>query len=174
MSNPKDKIIEAEEKKRLIMKVGVISFSVIIFILWVFSVGFSFNSKKNNIEEGDITLRQNLQEIINTTHQNFNVSSDSNTEEKNFLDNLLKSINDKNQEKIAEVNLENIEDTEKIVLTATSTESQKFLQELENKLPLEDDVRNDCPAYINCMPTIGQSQPCVIPSGCEAITQIVY
>ncbi len=33
---------------------------------------------------------------------------------------------------------------------------------------------NNCPAYINCMPTIGVARPCVIPPGCEEFTQIVY
>lgn len=34
---------------------------------------------------------------------------------------------------------------------------------------------NNCPAWINCMPTIGtEINDCVIPSGCEDITQIAY
>lgn len=31
-----------------------------------------------------------------------------------------------------------------------------------------------CPAYINCMPTIGEARPCQIPAGCEGITTIAY
>lgn len=32
----------------------------------------------------------------------------------------------------------------------------------------------NCPEWINCMPTIGEARPCVIPPGCEGITQIAY
>lgn len=32
-----------------------------------------------------------------------------------------------------------------------------------------------CPEWINCMPTIGEeSSPCLVPPGCEDITQIAY
>lgn len=33
---------------------------------------------------------------------------------------------------------------------------------------------NFCPEYVNCMPTIGEARPCVIPPGCEEKTLIVY
>ena len=167
MSTPEDKTIEAEEKKRFIMKVGVIVFSVIIFALWIFSLSFSFASKKGDTEDNNSAWKQDLQETIDTARQNFNISPTPNTEEKNFLDGMLENINNKEQTELPVVSPE---DTEK----ATSTESQEFLKELENKLPLRDTTTVGCPAYINCMPTIGQSRPCVIPPGCEAITQIAY
>jgi len=32
----------------------------------------------------------------------------------------------------------------------------------------------NCPEWVNCMPTIGEASPCVIPPGCEDITKIAY
>jgi transketolase len=171
MSTSEDKIIKDEEKKRFIMKVGVIVFSFIILALWVFSLSFSFNSKKNSTTEIASDWREELQETIDTARQNFNITPTENTEEKKFLDDMLEDINNKEQE---EVLIINPADIEKSTSTASSTESQKFLKELENKLPIKDTRTLNCPAYINCMPTIGVSRPCVIPSGCEDITQIVY
>ena len=171
MSTPEDKTIEAEEKKRFIMKVGVIVFSVIIFALWIFSLSFSFASKKGDTEDNNSAWKQELQETIDTARQNFNISPTPNTEEKNFLDGMLENINNKEQ---IESPVVSPEDAERATSTASSTEPQEFLKELENKLPLGDTTTVDCPAYINCMPTIGQSRPCVIPPGCEDITQIAY
>ncbi len=34
--------------------------------------------------------------------------------------------------------------------------------------------KQNCPAYIDCMPTIGISRPCQIPVGCEGVTVIAY
>lgn len=169
MSTPEDKTIAAEEKKRFIMKVGVIVLSIIVFVLWMLSLSFSFSSKKTNINtEENNSWRQEIQETIDTARQNFNMPATS-TEEKDFLDGMLENINNKElDESVAP------EDMGTSTSTATSTESQKFLKELENKLPLGDAITADCPPYINCMPTVGQSRPCVIPPGCEAITQIAY
>lgn len=34
---------------------------------------------------------------------------------------------------------------------------------------------NNCPEYINCMPTVGEpARSCAIPPGCEEITQVVW
>jgi hypothetical protein len=174
MLEKKDKTTntDTEEKKRFIMKVGVIAFSVIILALWIFSLSFSFAPKKNNTEDNDSSWQQDLKETINTVRDDFNINKDSNnedpnTEEKAFLDDMLNNIEDKEQVKIPVVIPEETG-------VSTSTEPQKFLKELENKLPFEDISTINCPAYINCMPTIGQARPCVIPPGCEDITQIAY
>jgi len=163
MSTKDNKTINTEEKKRFFMKLGVIVLSVLIFSLWIFSLSFSFSSKANNIDESDNSWRQDLQETINTVRSDFgNIKKEPNVEEKAFLDGMLN-------------NIENKEDSDLIYNEIEApSEPQKFLKELENKLPLGDKVNLDCPAYIDCMPTIGQSKPCVIPPGCESITQIAY
>ncbi len=172
MSTSEDKTIEVEEKKRSIMKVGVIVFSIIIFALWIFSLTFSFASKKTNTNAEEVnSWRQELQETIDEARRDFNITPVPNTDEKAFLDGMLDNINNKEQ---VEAPIISPEDTRISTSTASSTESQKFLKELENKLPIEDTATVGCPAYINCMPTIGQSRPCVIPPGCESITQIAY
>jgi hypothetical protein len=33
---------------------------------------------------------------------------------------------------------------------------------------------SNCPAYIDCMPTVGAARPCIIPPGCESKTIIAY
>ncbi|MFA5754736.1 MAG: hypothetical protein WC905_05355, partial [Patescibacteria group bacterium] len=71
-----------------------------------------------------------------------------------------------------------IEETEKIASSSidlpflgTSTPSATGTSPLVNP----PDIKNaNCPAYVNCMPTIGESRPCQIPAGCEGITKIAY
>ena len=46
--------------------------------------------------------------------------------------------------------------------TSTSTPSSPILK------------NNNCPAYINCMPTIGEARSCQVPPGCEGVTVIAY
>ncbi|MBN2884552.1 hypothetical protein JXE04_01360 [Patescibacteria group bacterium] len=54
------KITSTEEKKRLILRVGVIIISLGIIILWIISLSFSFRSKNVNKEIVDNSWRQDL------------------------------------------------------------------------------------------------------------------
>lgn len=53
-------------------------------------------------------------------------------------------------------------------------------EELLDRIIKEADQRNlnqkttTCPEWINCMPSIGEARSCVIPPGCEGITQIAW
>ncbi|MDD2354072.1 MAG: hypothetical protein PHH52_01325 [Patescibacteria group bacterium] len=49
------------------------------------------------------------------------------------------------------------------------TESEKMTASSSEEIK-----RNNCPEWINCMPTVGEARPCQIPPGCEGITQIAY
>ncbi|MBN2884553.1 hypothetical protein JXE04_01365 [Patescibacteria group bacterium] len=82
---------------------------------------------------------------------------------------MLTSIESKDKAIIASSS-----DEVEVIDSLKQEESQKFLDELKDKLPVIEIATSSCPAYIDCMPTIGQVKPCVIPTGCEAITQIAY
>ncbi len=67
----------------------------------------------------------------------------------------------------------------------TVDEMEKKFQDLTDKVevPVENSTSSPtgmpeapayCPEYINCMPTIGEARPCVIPPGCEEKTLIAY
>jgi glutamine synthetase adenylyltransferase len=71
-------------------------------------------------------------------------------------------------------------------LTDLVKETEKIASSSEIELPAETtvvteatgtesgEINNNCPEYINCMPTIGEQRPCQIPVGCESKTIIAY
>lgn len=170
MPIPKNKTISPEEKKRLILRVGVIVTSLVIMILWIVNLTFSFGSKNINTETVNNSWRQDLQETIDSVRGDLGNKVSPTQEEKTFLDGMLTNIGSKDQALIASSSI----DEEGAVVLPEQAGPQKFLKELKDKLPATEVATSSCPAYINCMPTIGQARPCVIPVGCEAITQIAY
>jgi len=167
MSSPEKKTISPEEKKRFILRVGVIVTSLLIMILWIVSLTFSFGSRNMNTEIVNNSWRQDLQETIDSVRGDLGSKSLPTKEEKTFLDDMRTNIENKDRQAIAS-------SSEEASIPEEETESQKFLETLKDKLPATGIASSSCPAYINCMPTIGQARPCVIPAGCEDITQIAY
>jgi len=71
------------------------------------------------------------------------------------------------QELADEIGLENSE--------GLNSSSTSIVEQDLAKDPLLQPTPNNCPDYINCMPTIGgPARNCAIPPGCEGITQIVW
>jgi hypothetical protein len=161
------KIISAEDKKYLILKVGVIVISLLIMILWLINLTFSFGSKNIiGTDKQSDSWRQDLQKTIDSAREGLDNKTIPTKEEKNFLDGMLTNIENKDRQAIAS--------SSENAVAPKETESQKFLKDLKDRLPATEIASSSCPAYIDCMPTIGQARPCVIPTGCEAITQIAY
>ncbi|MCF7860388.1 hypothetical protein K9M09_02100 [Patescibacteria group bacterium] len=169
MPNSEKKIISAEDKKRLILRVGVIGISLFIMILWLVSLTFSFGSKNIKVEMANNSWRQDLQNTINSVRDDLGDKVPPTAEEKTFLESMLTNIENKDQIEMSSTTEGTTETT-----LSEETESQRFLEALKDNLPATEAITSSCPAYINCMPTIGQARPCVIPAGCEAITQIAY
>ncbi|MBN2853987.1 hypothetical protein JXK06_00415 [Patescibacteria group bacterium] len=135
-----------KEKSRL-LKILVFSFAVLIFLAWIFNL----QNRLKNIE--DLTLVPEDEGL---------------TEIRDDLDIIVEDLNTKlkdDKEVFVEKIQEEVEaETEKEVEAETEPKEEVFSKPL-----------NNCPDYINCMPTIGgPARSCAIPPGCEGITQIVW
>lgn len=147
-------------KKRRFLKIGVILFSVIIVTIWIVSLRFSFSDvsmeKESPLSLTENSVKEELQDIFSLKQKNLEAESEIavKAEEKAFLQAMSVNISDKLKK----------DEANKI------DDSKKMLLELEEKLKNE----KNCPEYIDCMPSIGESVDCIIPEGCENITQIAY
>jgi hypothetical protein len=141
---------EERQKKIFLMKAGIGFFMVLILVLWIF----------------------NLKNVWRNSPVNGNSQATSTKTEWTQLKNDL-------SETISELSarLDKIETDKKTMETiASSSLIQELIKETERLATssASSTKNNNCPAYINCMPTIGEARPCQIPAGCEGITQIAY
>lgn len=151
---------EREAKKNLFLRIGVVSVFAVVFVLWLLNIQGVFSNVSST--ESDSKWEETMAEI------------DKNTKETE--DRL--GLNTPEQDKTNEFVEKLLDKTEDIASSSISTSSaiieiKKELSELvvTSTAPV---VNNNCPPYINCMPSIGEARPCVIPPGCENITQIAY
>lgn len=169
--------LAAEAKKRLILKIGVIIFSIFILVFWAFNLTASFGrrSKADDTNSASSTawqddLNQTIKEIKSGLKAN---DADSN-EGKAFLKEMADNLEEKISTTTASATPAFATGTAAIASSAPATMTPVILnKELEAK-PSASSTAVSCPQFINCMPTIGASKPCVIPPGCENITQIAY
>lgn len=112
-------------------------------------------SEKNNINN-------NQEEELNDLKNDF-------TDFFQRLNKEVKVLKDKSPS-LQEV-VENEELNNESIKEIISTSSEGVI---ETNQGIVDSEINNCPKYINCMPTIGQENSCVIPQGCEGITIPVY
>lgn len=152
---------EADYKKALLFKIGVIIIVVAVFSLWLANLQNVFESKSSTDNDALKSITDNINKSLKEAEDNFNRSASST--EKAFVDGLLDSASSTATSTMStstaaiEIKKE-LTDLMKDVATSTATTTKK----------------TGCPEYINCMPTIGEARPCVIPAGCEDITQIAY
>lgn len=143
--------MENEQGKRnFLIKMAVIFFSVLIFIFWFLNSRdiFNFKEEETASEENAVqieSLRQEFEEA---------------------LDKINKELEDfRTDEDLRKI-------TESKLLEEINSEIRKIASSSSEAITLPE--TNNCPAYVNCMPTIGATPSCQIPPGCEGITQIVY
>ncbi|MHB8903492.1 MAG: ATP synthase subunit B family protein [Patescibacteria group bacterium] len=148
------------EKKVLLMRISVITIIVLIFFLWAYNIKYLWkpivlnnNENQNKISELS-QFEQDVNKQMTEINKKLNDVVDRKQEAKNKAgDDLLNNI---------------IRDAKQ----ATSS----LINDLASTSPSSTpNIKNsNCPSYINCMPTIGESRPCQIPVGCEGITTIAY
>jgi len=154
---------EREAKKSLFLKIGVISVFALVFVLWLLNIQGVFGNISNQTNK--VSWAEVSAEIDKNTKEaeaRLGINQPATSTENEFVKKLL--------DKTANVASSS---------AATSTailEIKKELSDLTKNISTSTVpvVKNNCPAYINCMPTIGEARPCVIPAGCENITQIAY
>lgn len=147
----------SQKEKALLLKILVLSFTVLIFFAWIFNL----QSRLKNIE--DLTLVPKNDEFSEIKDNLDQVVEDLNTKLKDEKDTFGQVVED-----IKEDNLNQDLDQELGL-------EEENLPPLVEEEPLSKPNPNNCPEYINCMPTVGgEARSCAIPSGCEEITQVVW
>ena len=164
-----------EEKKRFLLKSGVWIFSVFILVFWVFTLTRSFNNKAGAGETIDADaaawqsdLNQTIATIKNVMNDKTPESSDTLAAGRDFLEKMDASL----EKKAAASGTPILEEKNIADESSATMTPEELLSGLQQRLP--ELASSSCPEFIDCMPTIGEAKPCVIPPGCENITQIAY
>lgn len=150
---------EERRKKITIMRFGVVAIMILILLLWVFNLrGSLHDSREKNVGTNDQEwqdMREDLQQTLTSVKQDLNelkATKEQADADQAAAEAIIDSLSEK---------------TDKNTSGAVSTSTEV--------IPAPGMASDDnCPAYINCMPTIGEARPCQIPAGCEGITQIAY
>ncbi|MFA5130811.1 MAG: hypothetical protein WC467_00105 [Patescibacteria group bacterium] len=165
--------MEDQTKKKFLMKVGIISIMALILIFWILNIKNVFHDNAVAGADQDAAQWQNLRNNFSVTVSEMTKSLDKIKE----TDAALKTASSSLLEAL-------IKETDKIA--ASSTIETASSSEVTGNTPViatstdkvasstSEITKNNCPPYINCMPTIGEARPCVVPAGCEGITQIAY
>ena len=160
---------EERQKKILMMKIGVGAIIILIFFLWVFNMknlwrpivvsndnlqtqSPELNKFKNDINSQMTEINKRLNDITNQKQAATNKAGDE------LLNNVIKGT-------VKATSSPDISTSSPINTSTTPVINSSSSVKIKN---------SKCPAYINCMPTIGAAKPCQIPAGCEGITQIAY
>ncbi|MFA4999978.1 MAG: hypothetical protein WC545_01295 [Patescibacteria group bacterium] len=186
--------MEEERKKKIfLLRVGVSILAVLILFFWILNLqglwrvaGEKNGNSNQEWEEMQAELGRTIEEI-NIKMDNLKteaeiVAAEKAAEDKNeagdkaeagevLINDLIEKTKADNDSG-ADVGLE--PDPDGVLIPAEPEEPNSdgvFIPE-ESKNLTENP---NCPAYINCMPTYDSPpRPCVIPPGCEGITQIAY
>ncbi|MGE5425684.1 MAG: hypothetical protein ACM3PZ_01270 [Bacillota bacterium] len=154
-----------DKKKMMMVKAGVWVISIMIVLFWGVNLRNSFSAstpaEDNNLNSIEKEISQTVKEIKD---------SNSQPEKGQGLDDQAAGL----------INglKEDIENRQGTVASPTANNAASSSPEIStsspSSLPATSTVRQNCPQYINCMPTFGEPRPCVIPPGCENYTQIAY
>lgn len=168
-----------QKKKKLIMRIGIISIMVIIFIFWLLNIKNVFNSGGTPEMTENGKQLQGIKEELNATVDKLGDSL-----------NKIKATDDRLKAASSSLVNELVKDADNNIASSTvasstssssassssssSSTSSPIIPSMPKLPPQPEKTKSTCPSYINCMPTIGEARPCQIPVGCEGITQIAY
>lgn len=157
-----------EAKKLLILKVGVLIFAIALISFWSLNLGSAFSARSVRNEQSS-AWQEDLNKTIGAITSSTTAVAGS-AEEKAFLAEMVNNLTDREiattSTAVATVTVATPHET------ATLTPEQ-LIKNLEQRLPTVI-ASSSCPEFIDCMPSVGEAKPCVIPAGCENITQIAY
>ena len=163
-----------QAKKKFLTLIGIVSIMALIFIFWILNVKniFKFNDTEVNAKQDMLQLEAIQKEFSSALDELNKELGDLPTVEEletlqdpEFLQSVVEGTNKISPSFVA-------------TTTATTTITNPDLSVTNPPDPLiitpEIPAANSCPAYVNCMPTIGVARDCQIPAGCEGVTQLVY
>lgn len=161
-----------EAKKLLILKLGVGFFSLIIIVFWLFNLSGSFTSTRSTAaQDQSAEVNDDWQQEFTDTFNSLQASLESQATASGNGEDFLQDMADNLAAREASPSPV-VETGSPAVATVTP---EQLLADLAARLPeAEQPAIDSCPQFINCMPSIGEAKPCVIPPGCENITQIAY
>lgn len=170
-SSPTDNSV-VETKKLLMLKLGVSFFSLIIIVFWLFNLSGSFTSTRSTAVQGQpAEVNDDWQQEFTDTFNSLQASLESQATASGNGEDFLQDMAD-NLAAREVTPSSSVEAGSPAVATVTP---EQLLADLAARLPeVEQPDSNSCPQFIDCMPSIGEAKPCVIPPGCENITQIAY
>lgn len=168
-----------QAKKNFLIRVGVISSAVLIFIFWFLNSKnvFVFNSPEAEVQKQSLDgLVQEFSQAMNEMEEGLVEVKESDDIKRLADEEFLRNLKTETDKLIASSSEQNIsEETTNFddmsgdgLLASSSDESAVIV------IPEESLNNSACPAYVNCMPTIGAARQCQIPAGCEGVTQLVY
>ncbi len=162
-----------ERDKNFFVRISVAVLAILILALWVFNLQNVWRQEKKMSGPDDSQEWASLKNDLDKTLaglkdklSQFDKANKDNVKNQEFLNNLV------NETKRLASSTSASSATEGSVgspiatqpeATTTPSSTAQFAPKGQN-----------CPAYIDCMPTIGAARPCQIPAGCEGITQIAY
>lgn len=150
--------------KQTVLKVILIFLAVFIGALWLVNLKNSLISREG---ASSVTIESVAQTMEDNLNENASLIEASTDVEKAFVNQLMVEVNNANPEP-------NMSDVvpEQPLENPLSEPDESVRPELGD--PISPN-QISCPAYVNCMPTFGEpARPCVIPPGCEGITEKVY
>ena len=150
--------------KQIILKIILISLAVFVGALWLANLK---NSLIGREEPSGLTTESITQTLENNLDENANLINSSAEVEKVFVNQLMVEANNIKPQPDVEASV-----PEEPVENSLSKPDESV--DSEPTKPINPNQTN-CPAYVNCMPTFGEpARPCVIPPGCEGVTEKVY
>ncbi len=158
-------------QKIIVMRIFVAGLALIIFVIWLFNLPnvWSGNRKMLNNDSDLQSLKTDMSSFLNQSEEK--LVEIKAIDEKQLKQKLIEDSNILFQDLIEEANSVTNNTTTDFIENISSTTDDY----VESRLPV-DGARKDlnCPAWINCMPSLDEVRNCQIPVGCEDFTQIAY
>ncbi len=160
---------EVPVKKKFLMGAVIGIIFLVIFILWGLNLKNVWRNNKNNDSPSTewLSLKGETGKALAETQNKLDKIKKAKAiakkeAEDKFLSGLLE-----NTEKIASSSF--LTATSSTVVTGAPSLIASSSSIMTGSLSAEN-----CPKHIDCSPVVGDSEPCVIPFGCEGITLIAY
>lgn len=146
------------ENRQLGLKIGLTIFALLIGGLWLANLKNVFATREQTPDSTWKSISRDLDAAFKNNEEK--ASAAEAAEKKIFVNDLLVKANNTN--------------VEEVTPSTTPTSSPDMKEELEQILTPNPTASSSCPRYVNCMPMIGEANACVIPPGCEGVTEKVY
>lgn len=143
-------------RKALLFKISIVFIVIVIFFLWSANLKNVFKSQEMQSANTFEKIKQDIDKSFQEADENFRKMASSTSAA------LVEEL----------INKASSTATSSNSTTTAKIEIRKELSDLIKATATPRD--SSCPPYINCMPSIGEARPCIVPPGCEGITQIAY